>query len=76
MRRHSQTIPSGKPARLRGRPRGRGALTEALTKIAERFGYVYEDTLRKRNFERGRRVDLLIWGLLADERPVRESTLR
>ncbi|HEY2327665.1 MAG TPA: GNAT family protein [Gaiellaceae bacterium] len=47
-----------------------------VPKIAERFGYVYEGLLRKRNFERGRRVDLLIWGLLADERPARESTLR
>jgi ribosomal-protein-alanine N-acetyltransferase len=44
--------------------------------IAERFGYVYEGTMRKRNFERGRRVDVLIWGLLADERPARESTPR
>lgn len=42
--------------------------------IAEKFGYVFEGTLRKRNFERGRRVDLLIWGLLADELPAREST--
>lgn len=49
---------------------------EIVPKIAERFGYVYEGTLRKRNFERGRRVDLLIWGLLADERPTRESTPR
>ncbi|HET7134286.1 MAG TPA: GNAT family protein [Casimicrobiaceae bacterium] len=44
--------------------------------IAEKFGYAFEGTLRKRNFERGRRVDLLIWGLLADERPARESTPR
>ncbi|HEX5449930.1 MAG TPA: GNAT family protein [Gaiellaceae bacterium] len=49
---------------------------EIVPKIAERFGYVYEGTLRKRNFERGRRVDLLIWGLLADERPARGSTPR
>lgn len=49
---------------------------EAVPKIAERFGYVYEGTLRQRNFERGRRVDLLIWGLLADERPARGSTPR
>lgn len=44
--------------------------------IAERFGYTFEGTLRKRNFERGRRVDLLIWGLLADERRARGSTPR
>jgi RimJ/RimL family protein N-acetyltransferase len=49
---------------------------EIVPKIAEKFGYVYEGTLRKRNFERGRRVDLLIWGLLADERPARGSTPR
>lgn len=35
--------------------------------IAETFGFTFEGTLRKRNFERGRRVDLLIWGLLRDE---------
>ena len=49
---------------------------QIVPKIAEKFGYVYEGTLRKRNFERGRRVDLLIWGLLADERPARGSTPR
>jgi len=49
---------------------------QVVPKIAEKFGYVYEGTLRKRNFERGRRVDLLIWGLLADERPARGSTPR
>lgn len=47
---------------------------EIVPRIAERFGFTYEGTLRKRNFERGRRVDLLIWGLLSDER--RESSLR
>jgi ribosomal-protein-serine acetyltransferase len=36
-------------------------------RIAERFGFTFEGTLRKRNFERGQRVDLLIWGLLRDE---------
>ncbi len=36
--------------------------------LAEKFGFVYEGTLRKRNFERGRRVDLLLWSLLRDER--------
>jgi RimJ/RimL family protein N-acetyltransferase len=35
-----------------------------VPRIAEKFGYVYEGTMRKRNFERGRRVDLLMWGLL------------
>lgn len=40
---------------------------EAVPHIAEKFGYSFEGTLRKRNFERGRRVDLLLWGLLRDE---------
>ena len=35
--------------------------------IAKKFGFTYEGTLRQRNLERGRRVDLLIWGLLRDE---------
>jgi RimJ/RimL family protein N-acetyltransferase len=35
-----------------------------VPRIAEKFGYVFEGTLRKRNFERGRRVDVLMWGLL------------
>jgi RimJ/RimL family protein N-acetyltransferase len=35
--------------------------------IAEKFGFTYEGRLRKRNYERGRRVDLLVWGLLKDE---------
>jgi hypothetical protein len=35
--------------------------------IAAKFGFTYEGTLRKRNLERGRRVDLLIWGLLKEE---------
>lgn len=38
-----------------------------VPRIAARFGYVLEGTLRQRNLERGRRVDLLIWGLLRDE---------
>ena len=42
---------------------------EAVPHIAEKFGYVFEGTTRKRNFERGLRVDLLLWGLLRDERP-------
>jgi RimJ/RimL family protein N-acetyltransferase len=41
---------------------------EAVASIASRFGFVYEGTLRARNLERGRRVDLLMWGLLASER--------
>jgi RimJ/RimL family protein N-acetyltransferase len=49
---------------------------EIVPVIAERFGYTYEGTLRKRNFERGRRVDLLIWGLLVDEHRARGSTPR
>jgi RimJ/RimL family protein N-acetyltransferase len=40
------------------------------------FGYVFEGTLRKRNFERGRRVDVLIWSLLADERRAPAPTPR
>ena len=36
--------------------------------IVESFGFSYEGTMRKRNFERGRRVDLLMWGLLKDDR--------
>jgi RimJ/RimL family protein N-acetyltransferase len=41
---------------------------ENVPHIAEKFGFTYEGTMRKRNFERGRRVDLLLWGLLKDER--------
>ena len=40
----------------------------AVPCIAARFGYRFEGTMRGRNFERGRRVDLLLWGLLRDER--------
>jgi len=36
----------------------------AVPRIAEKFGYVFEGTLRQRNYERGRRVDILMWGLL------------
>jgi RimJ/RimL family protein N-acetyltransferase len=43
----------------------------AVPQIATKFGYAFEGTMRGRNFERGRRVDLLLWGLLRDER--RES---
>jgi RimJ/RimL family protein N-acetyltransferase len=39
----------------------------SIPHIAEKFGFTYEGTLRKRNLERGRRVDLLIWGLLREE---------
>lgn len=38
-----------------------------VPRIAEKFGYEFEGTLRGRNYERGRRVDILIWGLLRDE---------
>jgi RimJ/RimL family protein N-acetyltransferase len=41
---------------------------EAVPRIADAFGYVFEGTMRGRNFERGRRVDLLLWGLLRVER--------
>jgi RimJ/RimL family protein N-acetyltransferase len=47
---------------------------ENVPHIVEAFGFVYEGTMRKRNFERGRRVDLLLWGLLKDERRPRGST--
>lgn len=39
----------------------------SVPRLADKFGFTYEGTLRERNFERGRRVDLLIWGLLKDE---------
>lgn len=38
-----------------------------VPRIAEKFGYVFEGTLRQRNLERGRRVDILVWGLLRAE---------
>jgi RimJ/RimL family protein N-acetyltransferase len=38
-----------------------------VSRIAEKFGYVFEGSLRQRNFERGRRVDILVWGLLRAE---------
>jgi RimJ/RimL family protein N-acetyltransferase len=41
---------------------------ENVPHIAEKFGFSYEGTMRQRNFERGRRVDLLLWALLRDER--------
>ncbi len=40
---------------------------ETVPHIAAKFGFTYEGCLRQRNYERGRRVDLLIWGLLKDE---------
>ena len=40
----------------------------SIPHLAEKFGFTYEGTLRKRNFERGRRVDLLLWSLLKEER--------
>lgn len=44
------------------------ALSEnaSVPSIAAKFYFTHEGTLRKRNFERGRRVDLPIWGLLRD----------
>jgi RimJ/RimL family protein N-acetyltransferase len=41
---------------------------QAVPHLAAKFGYVFEGTMRGRNFERGRRVDLLLWGLLREER--------
>ena len=35
--------------------------------VAERLGFVREGVLRKRNIERGRRVDLVWLGLLREE---------
>lgn len=40
---------------------------ENVPHLAEKFGFTYEGCLRKRNYERGRRVDLYIWGLLKDD---------
>jgi RimJ/RimL family protein N-acetyltransferase len=40
---------------------------EIVPRIVARFGFTYEGYLRQRNYERGRRVDLLIWGLLKAE---------
>lgn len=40
---------------------------ESVRHIAAKFGFTFEGRLRQRNYERGRRVDLLIWGLLKDE---------
>jgi ribosomal-protein-alanine N-acetyltransferase len=40
----------------------------SIPHLAEKFGFTYEGTLRKRNLERGRRVDLLLWSLLREER--------
>jgi RimJ/RimL family protein N-acetyltransferase len=49
---------------------------ENVPHIAEKFGFAYEGTMRQRNLERGRRVDLLLWGLLRDERRRPGSTTR
>jgi RimJ/RimL family protein N-acetyltransferase len=35
--------------------------------VAERLGFVREGVLRRRNVERGRRVDLVWFGLLQEE---------
>jgi len=37
--------------------------------FAQRLGFTYEGCLRRRNRERGARIDILWFGLLADERP-------
>ena len=47
---------------------GRSPQNVSIPRVAEKFGFTYEGTLRKRNFERGRRVDLLLWSLLREER--------
>jgi len=49
------------------------ALTDnaAVAQIARRFGFTHEGTMRKRNLERGVRVDLELWGVLRDERRYR-----
>jgi ribosomal-protein-alanine N-acetyltransferase len=39
----------------------------AAATVAERLGFVREGMLRKRNIERGRRVDLVWFGLLREE---------
>jgi hypothetical protein len=39
----------------------------SIPHLAE-LGFTYEGTMRKRNVERGRRVDLLLWSLLREER--------
>lgn len=49
---------------------------DAVVSIAERFGFVYEGTMRGRNLERGGRVDLLLWGLLSSERRTLRPPLR
>jgi len=40
---------------------------ESIARVAANLGFTCEGTLRMRNRERGRRVDLRIWGLLRDE---------
>jgi RimJ/RimL family protein N-acetyltransferase len=47
---------------------------DVVPRVAERFGFVREGVLRKRNFERGVRVDLVLWGLLRDEHHAARST--
>jgi RimJ/RimL family protein N-acetyltransferase len=41
---------------------------DIVPRVAARFGFVREGLLRKRNYERGARVDLVLWGLLREER--------
>lgn len=40
---------------------------EQLPRLADRLGFVHEGVLRSRNLERGRRVDIVFFGLLRDE---------
>lgn len=40
---------------------------DVVPRLAERLGFTFEGVRRQRNFERGRRVDILTWGLLRDE---------
>jgi RimJ/RimL family protein N-acetyltransferase len=44
---------------------------EAVPRLADRLGFAFEGVQRRRNFERGRRVDILTWGLLRDESDAR-----
>ncbi len=40
---------------------------EQLPRLADRLGFAREGVLRSRNLERGRRVDIIFYGLLRDE---------
>lgn len=40
---------------------------EAIHRLAARLGFVVEGTMRRRNIERGRRVDIVMFGLLRED---------